>query len=140
MTTHPTPTNPQIRHINKVIAAIRAEKEAVLDMSWTVGNADPTTNKNQCGTSACIAGFSYMVDTSHKALLMKDHVNFTDEGQKFGLSGFESEDLFLGINSENLGLDDITKTMAIAALEDVRLTGRFLGWNDYAHLNPELQD
>jgi hypothetical protein len=140
MTTHPTPTNPQIRHINKVIAAIRSEDQAVLDMAWFMGTVDPALNKNQCGTSACIAGFSYMVSTTFNNKSYHGGFFVEEEGPKFGLDDEEASNLFLGFNSKEFGLDDITKTMAIAALEDVRRTGRFLGWDDYAHLNPELQD
>jgi hypothetical protein len=136
MTTHPTPTVEQIAHIDAVIAAIELEEVVHLDMETFIRSE---TIHMCCGTSACIAGFSAIVSTSIEDAIV-DGVNTNNEGLKFGLDYDEARDLFIDTQNAFETLADITKTMAIAALEDVRITGRFLGWADYAYLNPDLQD
>jgi hypothetical protein len=118
-------------HIDAVIAAIKAEDRAVLDMRSFVNETDPDTNKNGCGTSACIAGFSQMVSTSLEDLIEEAYVYTDIEGPKFGLSYSEAGNLFFCLGSTTVVLDDITKPMAIDALTDIRETGCFTGWDNY---------
>jgi hypothetical protein len=118
-------------HIDAVIAAIKAEDQAILDMEEFVGVTDPTKNIHGCGTSACIAGFSLLVSTSFENVNTVDLIDTFLEGPKFGLDETEATDLFFDTSNYNLNLKEITKSIAIAALEDVRRTGRFTGWNGY---------
>jgi hypothetical protein len=133
MTTHEKKLN-QIDHINKIIEAIRLEETAVLDMRTFVAETDPLDNKNYCGTSACIAGFSYLVSSSLERLTRLGNVDPHIEGSKFGLSAPEYMDLFFGADHGDIMLDDINKQMAIAALEGIIITGTFNGWDQYKHL------
>jgi hypothetical protein len=118
-------------HIDAVIAAIKAEDQAVLKMTSFVDEIDPTTNLHGCGTSACIAGFSQIVSTSLEDLIEEDYVYIEIEGPRFGLSYSEAENLFFALGSPTIYLEEITKTMAIAALTDIRETGCFTGWDNY---------
>jgi hypothetical protein len=119
-------------HIDAVIAAIKAEDRAVLSMGSYVGEINPDSNKHGCGTSACIAGFSQMVSAPPEFEFGSRIVHPEIEGPKFGLNQDDADELFLGMNNRNVSLHQITNSMAIAALQDVRETGRFTGWDDYA--------
>jgi hypothetical protein len=118
-------------HIDAVIAAIKAEDRAVLSMGSYVGEINPDSNKHGCGTSACIAGFSQMVSAPPEVEFGSRQTYPEIEGPKFGLDDADADELFLGMNNRNVSLHEITKSMAISALQDVREEGRFYGWDDY---------
>ena len=110
---------PNTEHINKVIEAIKLEEIAKLNMKEVIDCDD-------CGTSACIMGFS---------VLITGNLQFIDREitaiNNLGISYNEAQDLFYCFESDHVFLKHITKDMAIEALEELRDTGQFTGWDKY---------
>ena len=117
---------PNVKNINTVIAAIQAEQIAYFQMMDWLRECPRETNA--CGTAACIGGFTDLV--------MKPGLKKSEGG------GIMNVCNFLGINKETgdalffaensiVELYEITKSMAIAALTDLRDGMGFKDWYDY---------
>ena len=127
--------SPNIKAIDEIIAAIKAEEVAQLDMSTIVGDDLPDGSEPVCGTSACIYGFAlitqYDVKTQTEWLMDSNAPNALDDEmlEMFGLDEDTMGELVFSSNSK-IPLRDITKSMALNALEDVKM-GNFRSWKEY---------